>query len=77
MLDLSQERMEANFCYNDAGFLIRFSYMLLDYNKTCYYFRYSNSKFGTTVRMKSLTIFSGVLHLLQHFKSDFAHLLAV
>ena len=30
-----------------------------------------------TVRMKSLTIFSGELHLLHHFKSDFAHLLGV
>ena len=29
-----------------------------------------------TVRMKSLTIISGELHLLHHFKSDFAHLLA-
>ena len=26
--------------------------------------------------MKTLTIFSGQLHLLHHFKSDFAHLLA-
>ena len=30
-----------------------------------------------TVRMKSLTIFSGELHLLHHFRSDFAHLLGV
>ena len=30
-----------------------------------------------TLRMKSLTIFSGELHLLDHFKSDFAHLLGV
>ena len=32
--------------------------------------------FVHTVRMKSLTIISGQLHLLHQFKSDFAHLLA-
>ena len=35
---------------------------------------FSSSK-GHTVRMKYLTIFSGQLHLLHQFKSDFAHLL--
>ena len=29
-----------------------------------------------TVRMKSLTMFSGALHLLYHYKSNLAHLLA-
>ena len=29
-----------------------------------------------TVRMKSLTMFSGALHLLHHYKSNLAHLLA-
>ena len=29
-----------------------------------------------TGRMKSLTIFSGALHLLHHYKSNFIHLLA-
>ena len=29
-----------------------------------------------TVWMKSLTMFSGALHLLHHYESNFAHLLA-
>ena len=32
-------------------------------------------KMSPTVRMKSLTIFSGVLHILHHYKSNLAHLL--
>ena len=37
---------------------------------------YRSIEFGHTVRMKSLTMFSGALHLLHHYKSNLAHLLA-
>ena len=32
MLDLSQERTEANPCYHDVSHIIRFSYIFLDKN---------------------------------------------
>ena len=37
---------------------------------------YIDFHFISTVWMKSLTIFSGALHLLHHYKSDFTHLFA-
>ena len=46
------------------------------FREDAYFKKRTLERFDCTARMKTMTIFSGQLHLLHQFKSDFTHLLA-